>query len=102
MLNIYAPDLTMPIDFERQLFFWSRTEKQGDHLIWTGSQVPRGYGIMAVGEKEVYAHRIAYCLAKNCDLEDIESLIIMRLCDRNDCVNAEHLVAKPKKIRKAK
>ena len=92
----------MPIDFERQQFFWSRTEKQGDHIIWTGSAVPRGYGIMKVGSEEVYAHRVAYCLAKNIDLKDIENFVIMRTCDRNDCVKADHLVAKPKKIRKAK
>ena len=89
----------MAIDFERQQFFWSRTEKQGDHLIWTGSQVPRGYGVMAIDGKDVYAHRIAYCLAKNLDLEDIESLIIMRTCERNDCVLDTHLVPKPKKVR---
>ena len=87
----------MPIDFERQKFFWSRVEKEGDHLIWTGSAVPRGYGVMAIGKDEVYAHRVAYCIAHNVDLKAIEDFIILRTCDRNDCVEPSHLIPKPKK-----
>jgi hypothetical protein len=92
----------MPIDFERQKFFWSRVEKDGDHLIWTGSSVPRGYGTMQIGGEDVYSHRVSYCLAKNIDLKDIEDFIILRTCDRNDCVEPDHLTPKPKKTRKAK
>lgn len=91
---------TMQIDFERQQFFWSRTVREGDHIIWTGAAVPRGYGIITIEGEEVYAHRVAYCLAHNLTLKDIEGLIILRTCTRNDCVDANHLVSKPKKIRK--
>lgn len=86
------------IDFERQRFFHSRTQKDGDHLIWTGSQGPRGYGIIYFGRTEKhYAHRVAYCIAHNIGLDAIEDKIILRTCERNDCVAPEHLIAKPKK-----
>lgn len=90
----------MAIDFERQQFFWSRVEREGDHLIWTGSQVPRGYGIITIDGEEVYAHRVAYCIANNIDLKNIEQFQIIRTCERNDCVEPKHLIPKPK--RKAK
>ena len=85
------------IDFERQQFFWSRTKKQGDHLIWTGSFGPRDYGFMYFGKDKEYAHRVAYCIARGLDLKDIDNLIILRTCERNDCVADNHLVAKKKK-----
>ena len=86
------------IDLERQQFFWSRTVWKGDHLIWTGSFGPRNYGFMYFGKDEkVYANRVAYCIANHLDLSDIKHLMIMRTCDRNDCVAPGHLVAKIKK-----
>jgi hypothetical protein len=88
------------IDLERQQFFWSRTKKEGDHLIWTGSYSSRNYGFMYFGRGEkVYASRVSYCIARNLDLKDIEHLIILKTCDRNDCVSNDHLVAKTKKIK---
>lgn len=89
------PTLTtrMTIDFERQQFLWSRTKKEGDHLIWTGANTPRGYGKMSFGADRIeYAHRVAWCIDKNLDLDDIEGVAIIRLCDRNDCVAPGHLV----------
>ena len=89
----------MAIAFERQQFFWSRVEREGDHLIWTGSKVPRGYGIITIDSEEVYAHRVAYCIANNLELHSIEAFQIIRTCTRNDCVEPLHLVPKPKKAK---
>lgn len=85
------------IDMERQQFFWSRTKKEGDHLVWTGSFGPREYGFMYFGKKKVYAFRVAWCIAHGLDLKDIEDTIILRTCTHNDCVKVDHLVAKPKR-----
>ena len=92
------------IDPERQEFFWSRVHKEGDHLIWTGSQGPRGYGIFYTDGRgsKVYVHRVSYCIANHLDLADIEDFIILRVCTRNDCVAPAHLVKKPKSKAKAK
>jgi hypothetical protein len=90
----------MPIDFERQQFFWSRVRKDGEHLIWEGADTPRGYGKMQVGAEVVYAHRVAWCIAHNLDLKDIENKTIIRTCERNDCVEPEHLAARMKKSSK--
>lgn len=85
------------IDFERQQFFWSRVQKDGDHLIWTGTKVPRGYGIITIQGKEEYAHRVAYCIAQNIDLSAIKEFHLVRInCNRNDCVEPTHFAPKPK------
>jgi hypothetical protein len=45
-----------------------------------------------------YAHRVAWCIAHDFpDIRGIDHLTIIRTCDRNECVEREHLVAKPKK-----
>jgi hypothetical protein len=84
--------------FERQQFFWSRVRQEGDHLIWTGAATPRGYGKMFVEGRLEYAHRVAWCIARNIDLADIDDLTLVRInCDRNDCVAPEHFASKRKK-----
>ncbi len=89
------------IEFERQQFFFSRTKKEDDHLIWTGSFGPRGYGFMYFSRKQKeYAHRIAYCIANNLNPEDIGDSIILHLCDRTECVNPDHLFKKRRVARK--
>lgn len=89
--------LEMPIEFERQQFFWSRVRKDGDHLIWEGASVPRGYGKIQIGEDIEYAHRISYCIAKGVEPQDIAHLTVLITCGRNDCVAPDHLATRPKK-----
>lgn len=90
----------MPIDFERQQFFFSRTRREGEHLIWDGADTPRGYGKMTIDGENVYTHRVSWCIAHNLDLKAIEDKTILRTCERNDCVEPTHLAARPKKVRK--
>jgi hypothetical protein len=91
------------MDFERQKFFWSRVRKESDHLIWEGSATPRGYGKMFVDGKLQYAHRVSWCIANNYKtINDIDDLVILRTCDRNDCVAPVHLAQKKKKPGKTK
>ncbi len=90
------------MDFKRQKFFWSRVRKDGEHLIWEGSQTTRGYGKMMVEGENVYAHRVAYCIAKAFKLDEIEHLQIIRTCELNECVEPSHLAAKIKKPKKLK
>src|SRR5438105_2219223 len=85
------------LDFERQQFFWSRTRKEGDHLLWTGAHTPRGYGKMFVAGRLEYAHRVAWCISHNCDLSEINHLTILKTCEVTECVAPEHLIAKAKK-----
>lgn len=89
----------MSVDFERQRFFWSRVETHGEHLIWTGTRVPRGYGIITINGREEYAHRVSWCINQGIDLSAIDDFLVVRLCDRNDCVEPKHLALKPKKIK---
>lgn len=91
----------MAIDIERQEFFWSRVSRQGDHLIWEGADTPRGYGKITINGENVYAHRVAYCIANNLEPHHIADKTIIRTCERNDCVEPTHLIARLKKSSKA-
>jgi hypothetical protein len=90
------PIQNMPIDFDRQQFFWSRVRKEGDHLIWEGAETTRGYGKIEIGGRSEYAHRVSYCIANNLDIKDIDNLKIVKLCPVNECVAPAHLAPKEK------
>lgn len=55
---------------------------------------------MIINGKDVYAHRIAWCLAHNVDLADIEAYQVIRICAENSCVSVDHLILKPKAPKK--
>jgi hypothetical protein len=88
------------IDMERQEFFWSRVSRRGDHLIWTGAHTDRGYGKITINNVNVYANRVAYCIANNLSLTQIEDSNILIVCDEPGCVEAKHLVRKKKRSKK--
>lgn len=87
----------MAIDFERQQFFWSRVRKDGEHLIWEGAHTTRGYGKITINNRNEYAHRVAYCIAKNLDLKAIDDKIILITCNAPGCCEPKHLIAKQKR-----
>ena len=67
------------------------TEQSGDCIIWTGRQGHHGHGVFKLGQRQVFAHRIAYGLA-NPDVDLANRKIVVRhLCPNAACVNPEHL-----------
>ena len=74
--------------------FWAKTEKTDSCWVWTGAKIPRGYGKMGVGGKQVYAHRWSYARFKG---EIPEGMQVDHMCFNTSCVNPAHLrLATPK------
>lgn len=68
--------------------FWAKVEKTDGCWMWTGANVPRGYGKMTAGGRLVYAHRWSYERFKG----DIpEGMQVDHTCFTTSCVNPEHL-----------
>lgn len=58
---------------------------------WTGG-TSSGYGMVWIKNRNVGAHRIAYCKANNISLESIKGLVVRHQCDNPICVNPDHLL----------
>jgi HNH endonuclease len=61
------------------------------HLIWTGSFLKNGYGVLGLGRRgsgQAYAHRISYVLTHG---EIPEGMLVLHKCDIAQCVKPEHL-----------
>src|SRR3990167_464885 len=88
---------TLPTTAER---FWGRVEKTGftcrerpdlgDCWIYTGGTKIRGYGMFAIGNKSVSAHRWAYTQLVG---PIPEGLTLDHLCYTRNCVRPSHLEA---------
>lgn len=59
-----------------------------EHL---GKKDPQGYGYMAYRGRSCRAHRVAYCMDRGLELEDIQGFVIRHKCDWPSCVNPDHL-----------
>lgn len=62
----------------------------GCHL-WIASANNRGYGVVRVDSKNLYAHRVAYALAHEGEIPD--GKVIDHVCHVPQCVNPMHLRA---------
>jgi hypothetical protein len=74
--------------------FWCKIYKSSDQECcwnWNAYLNGGGYGSFRVGQRMVLAHRIAYCLANNCELSSIDKLIVRHKCDNRKCCNFMHL-----------
>lgn len=60
----------------------------GDCLVWRGGTNGKGYGSMIVSGKRVYAHRIAWTLARGPIPDGMQ---VLHRCDNRPCINVEHL-----------
>lgn len=73
--------------------FWSKVDIKGqtDCWLWIASIDSIGYGLFRV--KKLYkAHRVAFALFYDVDLEILENLKLLHICNKQrNCVNPEHL-----------
>ena len=69
--------------------FWIKARSNSYCWWWEGGKNPDGYGTFRVGDNIYAAHRIAYAIANNRDINDLEH--IAHTCDYPSCVNPDHL-----------
>ena len=67
--------------------FWANVQKGPNCWLWTGSINSKGYGLINVGGRKIYAHRYSLELATG-PIGDAHAL---HSCDNPPCVNPDHL-----------
>lgn len=68
--------------------FWSNVRRSDGCWEWTGSKRGNGYGCLAVGGRQVGAHRVAW-ETQNGPIP--EGLFVLHKCDNPPCVRPDHL-----------
>jgi hypothetical protein len=72
--------------------FWSKTEQQGECIVWTGTRTRFGHGKFCTGphggQKHHHAHRWIW---EHLHGALGEGLVVRHRCDNPPCVNPEHL-----------
>lgn len=58
---------------------------------WQKALTRAGYGVKRVGDKNLYAHRLAYCADRGIDISAIKGKEILHDCDNPKCINPQHL-----------
>jgi len=66
----------------------TKTQPQGECLVWTGQRDPRGYGFLRLEGRLQRAHRLAYALHHG---EIPTGAVIRHKCDNPACIKLAHL-----------
>lgn len=56
--------------------------------LWQGAKTPKGYGVLTVSGKQIFAHRLAYRLFHGVIPA---GMLVCHKCDTPDCINPDHL-----------
>jgi hypothetical protein len=86
--------MMMAICEKIQQRFWSKVAVSGEDECWpwTGAKHQRQkYGFLRIAQKNIYSHRVAYCIANGLDLEQIQGFMALHSCDNPSCNNPKHL-----------
>ncbi|MFB9641515.1 HNH endonuclease signature motif containing protein [Agromyces lapidis] len=68
--------------------FWSKTERDGDCIVWSAGRSDTGYGTVKLDGRTQLVHRVAYEWSGR---TIPEGLVLDHLCRNRACVNVEHL-----------
>lgn len=68
--------------------FWSKVDKTEGCWNWKGGKFTEGYGRFGIGNKDRYAHRVAYEMLVG---SVPKGLVIDHLCRNRICVNPAHM-----------
>lgn len=84
-----------PEEIRRLTRFWLRVWPRGDCWEWRGAKTRGGYGHLVVEGQHVYAHRLAYTVAKGPIPQGHQ---LDHLCRHRWCVRPSHLEAVPPRV----
>lgn len=70
--------------------FWEKVDKTGECWVWTGAKTDQGYGSFWTGTDVDLAHRVAWRLAGNPDVPELDH-VKAKGCTSRLCVRLDHL-----------